>query len=220
MKLRRVVTVTTSGDRRVGRDGKSYPAHPTQPPQAMPVSPPASPDGGERPDLDNNVIEIAVDRPDEPTVKVKNINVNPDPPPPVTPGPVNRHPPVTVATPAQPRATRPAVPPPTPTPARVSGNTPAQLAQAIRAKATPDFVLELILELTGDDVVKIVQRLVSAKVIAVAVAGESVYSADFPSCVVPLDPDLVFEALQVVFHPHDLRRLADRILTAVGDEGR
>ena len=109
--------------------------------------------------------------------------------------------------------------PATPTPTLFSGHTPAKFAEAIRAKATPDFVLELILELTGDDVVKIVQKLVYAKVIAVAVGGESGYSADFPSCVVPLDPDLVFEALQVVFHPHDLQRLADRILVAVGDEG-
>ena len=225
-RSRRLLHCNNSPDCPTGSD----PVQDTRPVKTPPVSPPAPPEGdigvdhsniAETPDLVDNVNEVAVDRPDD------HINLNPDPPPPVTPGPVNRHPPVTVATPAQPKATPPAVPPPpppaspaaTPTPTRVSGHTPAQMAEAIRAKATPDFVLDLIWELTGDDVVKIVQRLVYAKVIAVAVGGEYVYSADFPSCVVPLDPDLVFEALQVVFHPDDLQRLADRILAAVGDEG-
>ena len=213
MKLRRVVTVTTSGDRRVGRDGKSYPAHPTQPPQAMPVSPQASPDGGERPDLDNNVIEIAVDRPGE----------LPDSPPLVTPAPVS------LASRPKPVSLTPgSAPTPTPTRLPVLQQTNEVItprprrflidldfadvtARAIRAEAPPEFVRELVEKLADDnDLIEIVQRHIIMRV-AAATFGDA-DEADCPTCVIPLEPERAVRALQVGFHPNNLRYMADLIL--------
>src|SRR5262249_42074437 len=64
----------------------SDPVQDPRPVKPPPVSPPAPPEGdigvdhsniAETPDLVDNVNEVAVDRPDEPPIKVDNINLNP-----------------------------------------------------------------------------------------------------------------------------------------------
>jgi hypothetical protein len=155
-----------------------------------PVTPPAPPDDdvgeihtniAETPDLDNNVDEVAVDRPGE----------LPDSPPPVTPAPVTPAPvtpapaslldrfgPVSLTSrpaPVSAPAGLPASPAATSTPALVSGYTPASMAAALRARATPDFVLDLIWELAvmfpPDELQRLVQRLADRILAAVGDEG-------------------------------------------------
>jgi hypothetical protein len=85
-------------------------------------------------------------------------------------------------------------------------------------RASSEFVRGLARALAGAELAELVQELVQASVIAAA--GDYVVGADYPSCVVPLAPELAVEALKVCLHPDDLRWMADLILeTTEGKDG-